>query len=390
MPFPNKSEIDLDMNVQSSQLEITALKLEIEALKAASIEYHQEFDEHHLWFKKVFDSSLLGNKIISSDLKIVQANQTLADLLGYEDVKDIIGTRITDYTPSECLQEWKDLQKNLWNHSMASFSHETCLKKRDGTIFWAEITSILFKIKGETFGFSIIQDCNERHNLHRQKEEFINVASHELKTPITSLKAKLQIINRAVTANSSLNPNLIKMFQDAEKHTSKLGHLVVDLLNLTKLEQEDFPLNKTRFAIHDLIGGCCSHIELQEDFFITFEGDKGLEVVADLIKVDQILINLVNNAVKYAPTSKEIIIKVEKTDGLIKVSVTDRGDGIFSEHLQNIFTRYYRAEKDHFKTSGLGIGLYVSSEIIKKHGGEMGAENNLNGGSTFWFTLPCE
>lgn len=378
------------MSAESLQSENTALKKEIEALKAASLKDHSEFDENHLWFKQVFDTSLLGNKIISSDLKIVQANQALADLLGYENSGDIIGTRITDYTPSECLEEWKDLQKSLWNHSLGSFKHETCLTKRDGTLFWAEVTSVLFKIKGETFGFSILQDCTERHNLHRQKEEFINVASHELKTPITSLKAKLQVINRMVGTDSQIDTNLTKMLQDAEKHTAKLGHLVGDLLNLTKLEREDFPLNKTQFLIYDLIGGCCSHIELHGEYFITFDGDKSLMVIADLIKIDQILINMVNNAVKYAPASKEIVIKAEKINGFVKVCVSDRGEGISPDHINNIFTRYYRAEKDHFKTSGMGIGLYVSSEIIKRHGGEMGAENNSGRGSTFWFTLPQE
>jgi two-component system sensor histidine kinase VicK len=180
------------------------------------------------------------------------------------------------------------------------------------------------------------------------------------------------------------------MFQDAEKHSTKLGHLVADLLNLTRLEREDFPLNKAHFVIHDLIGGCCSHIELHGDYCIVFEGDKSLAVDADQIKIEQILINMVNNAVKYAPASKEIVIKAEKLAGFVKVSVSDRGDGISPKHLKNIFTRYYRAEKDHFKTSGLGIGLYVSSEIIKKHGGDMGAENNAGGGSTFWFTVPSE
>jgi PAS domain S-box-containing protein len=313
----------------------------------------------------------------------------MAELLGYNHPEEIIGNCITDHTPPEYLADWKSLQKKLWNQSMASFSLETCLIKKDGSAIWCQVTSILFKIKGTDYGFSIIEDCTDRHDHRRQKEEFINVASHELKTPITSLKARLQIINRAVTGDSTINPNLIKMFQDAEKYTSKLGHLVGDLLNMTKLEQEDFPLNKVKFAIYDLIGGCCSHIELQGDYFITFEGVKQLSVVADLIKIDQILINLINNAVKYAPASQEIVVKAETIEGFVRVSVSDRGEGISPEHITKIFTRYYRAEKDHFKTSGLGIGLYVSSEIVKRHGGDMGAENNLSGGSTFWFTLPC-
>lgn len=371
------------------ELENSALRKEIQELKASSLEYQKDFHESHTWFKKVFHSSLLGNKIISSDLKILQANQALADLLGYESVNDIIGTRITDYTPPEGKAGWKLLQQNLWNNSTPSFSLETCLQKKDGSLFWCHATSILFEIKGETYGFSILEDCTENHNLRRQKEEFVNVASHELKTPITSLKARLQVINRAI-ANTEIDPALIKMFRDAEKSTSKLDHLVCDLLNLTKLEQENFILNKAPFLLNDLVDGCRNHIESLRDFRLTFQGDVGLEVVADRFKLEQILINLINNAIKYAPGSKEIVVTAEKLNQDLKISVRDFGDGVSADHLEHIFTRYYRADKDNIKTSGLGIGLYVSNEIIKRHGGEMGANNNTGGGSTFWFSIPVE
>lgn len=378
------------MTANLLELENIALKKEIEELKASSIENQKDFHKSHTWFKKVFHSSLLGNKIISSDLKILQANQALADLLGFDSPDDIIGTRITDYTPCEGKADWKILQQKLWNYSMPSFSLETCLQKKDGSLFWCHATSILFEIEGETYGFSILEDCTESHNLRRQKEEFVNVASHELKTPITSLKARLQVINRTLARSPELDPNLMKMFGDAEKFTSRLDHLVSDLLNLTKLEQENFPLNKGSFQLKELVDGCRTHVELFGDYFLTFQGDPNLEIVADRFKLEQILINLLNNAIKYAPGSKEIVVKAEQTDQYIKVSVTDYGEGISEDHIEHIFTRYYRADKDNLKTSGLGIGLYISSEIIKRHGGEMGAKNNAGGGSTFWFTIPVE
>lgn len=273
---------------------------------------------------------------------------------------------------------------------MPSFSLETCLQRKDGSLFWGHVTSILFEIKGETYGFSILEDCTESHNLRRQKEEFVNVASHELKTPITSLKARLQFIHRAVARDTQMDPCLIKMFGEAEKFTTKLDHLVNDLLNLTKLGQENFALNKSPFFLNDVVEDCRSLIELHGDYSITFVGDANVEVLADRINLAQILMKLINNAIKYAPDSNEILVTADQVDQHLNVSVTDQGEGVSADHIDHIFTRYYRADRDNLKTSGLGIGLYVSSEIIKRHGGEMGAKNNAGGGSTFWFTIPLE
>ncbi|MDB5121765.1 MAG: hypothetical protein JWN56_2983 [Sphingobacteriales bacterium] len=379
------------MDDQSLLTEISALKNEIQQLKyekGISTFQDSNFHKSQVRFRTIFESSMLGNKIISPDLKILQLNQAMVALLGYDTKDEIIGTRILDYTPTEHLEDWKILQDNLWKNSMPSFGIETCLRKKDGTLFWCQVTSILFKDQNQNYGYTIIEDCTERHDLRRQKEEFISVASHQLNTPITSLKARLQVMNRMLGNENDVSTKFRKLSQEAETYTTKLGYLVGDLLNLTKIELEDFPLNRTKFVLSDVIDGCCSHINLQAEYTIKFKGDHKLKVVADIIKVDQILINLVNNAVKYAPDSKEIEIEVKQLDNMAKVLVTDKGQGISADHMANLFTRYYRVDKDMFKTSGLGLGLYVSSEIIKRHGGDMGVESEIGKGSTFWFTLP--
>jgi PAS domain S-box-containing protein len=375
---------------QSLPAEILALQKENQELKDNFKNYQVNLSESQVRFKTVFESSLLGNKIISSDLKIIEVNQALVALMGYDSKEDLIGYQITDFAPLEFQDDWKSYQDKLWSKSMPYISLETCLTKKDGTFFWCQVTSVLFKDRGETFGFTVIEDCTERHNLRRQKEEFISVASHELRTPITSLKARLQIINRTLSIERTVTPELIKMSLEAEKYTSKLGHLVGDLLNLTQLEHESFPLNKVRFVLSEVVNGCCSHIALLGDYHVVYKGDIDLEVTADLLKIDQILIHLVNNAVKYSRHSKKIIVEASKIGNYVKVSVIDQGEGISPEHIAKLFTRYYRADKDFYNTSGLGLGLYVSSEIIKRHGGEMGVESKLGEGSTFWFTLPNE
>jgi signal transduction histidine kinase len=161
----------------------------------------------------------------------------------------------------------------------------------------------------------------------------------------------------------------------------------MDLLNYTKLEQGHLILNKQKFALSNLVEHCCSHIRLDGDHFITQRGDLSLEVFADEQKIDQVLVNLVNNAVKYAPESPEIIVSFEAVGSMAKVSVADTGPGIPADKISHLFKRYYRADLNDYN-SGLGLGLYICKEIITMHGGKIGVKSVPGKGTTFWFTIP--
>jgi PAS domain S-box-containing protein len=363
-------------------------ELELLRQEIATLKYEREvYREVNERFTTIFERSRLGNKIIDHDLTILQVNQSLVNLLGYDNKSDIIGTKILDYAPDERHKDWAFLQEKLWAHLTPSFSLETCLIKRDGSVVWCQVTSILIPDNGQTLGYTILEDVTDKYYLRQQREEFISIASHELKTPITSLKATIQVINQIVKKKQDTPAELVKLSQNAERHVTKLTHLVEDLLNTTKIEQGQLALNKTWFPVSDVIDGCCSHIDIGKGFKVVHQGDHSLQVFADQQKIDQVLINLVNNAVKYAPQSKEIVINVEHLGKATKVSVTDQGNGIDKDSLYHVFDRFYRVDKQRGEASGLGLGLYISAEIIRRHGGEMGVESIIGEGATFWFTL---
>jgi signal transduction histidine kinase len=237
-------------------------------------------------------------------------------------------------------------------------------------------------------GYTVIEDITEQRALKLHKEDFISVVSHELKTPITSLKASLQMMGRLLQRDSVVIEQLAKMTQTAEKHITKLNYLVNDLLSSTKIEQGQLSLNKTTFILEELVDDCCSHIRLDGKYHINYRGDPSFTLFADRHKIDQVLVNLVNNAVKYAADSFEIMVDAEHNDGSTKVYVSDFGNGIAPENLANLFDRYFRLEKNNNNVAGLGLGLYICAEIIRIHGGEMGVESELGKGTTFWFTIP--
>lgn len=237
-----------------------------------------------------------------------------------------------------------------------------------------------------TGGIATFSDVTHRRMLSQQKDDFISVASHELKTPVTSLKASLQVLSRM---KENTSPEMRQRFiVQANKSLDKLSGLISELLDTNRISQGQLRLNKSTFTIAGTIHDCCDHIRVTGTHQVILTGNADQQVYADERKIDQVLVNFVNNAVKYAPESKEIVIAVERLAGSLKVSVTDQGPGIPAEKKRHLFERYYRADYSGVQFSGLGLGLFISAEIIKKHGGEIGVESELGKGSTFWFTLP--
>lgn len=229
-------------------------------------------------------------------------------------------------------------------------------------------------------------DIQELRLLQQYKDDFIIIASHELKTPITSLKASLQLLDRIKDQPS---PTMLpKLIVQANKSLGKVNALIEDLLNASKANQGQLHINPQHFALSEVVTDRSNDLNAEGVYAIVTEGDLQMEVYADIIRVEQILINFINNAIKYAPESKEIRICIEKENDMVKVSVMDKGPGIPSEKLRYIFDRYYRAESNDGSYKGLGLGLYICAEIIKKHNGQIGVESELGKGSSFWFTLP--
>ncbi len=231
-------------------------------------------------------------------------------------------------------------------------------------------------------------DITQFKRLQQQKDDFISIASHELKTPITSLKASLQLLDKLKDKPAS--PVLPKLIEQSNRSMQKISMLVEDLLNVSRSNESYIKLNKTTFNISELLNNCCNHVRVAGKYTLTIQGDKKLRLHADEHAVDQVIVNLVNNAVKYAPDSLVIFLIIEQEDDKVKISVKDKGPGIPADKIPRLFERYYQAEPSGFKNSGLGLGLYISSEIIRRHGGEMGVDSVVGEGSTFWFRLPMQ
>ena len=362
---------------------IEFLKKELAAVRLQQ----QENEEKYLRYQTIFENSCIGIKILNEDLKILEVNQAFVDLLGFSSKDDIVGSKIINFAPDERHTDWSYFQDQLWSRKTPSFNFETQLRKKDGTVISCFVTSILFPHNGNALAYTIIVDITEQYNLKKQKEEFITLASHELRNPVTTLQGALQVIKMMVSSGTK-DPLLPKMLDAAERSALKLNFLIRDLYDLTQIEGGQLQLDRSCFPIENVIKRCAIHIDIDGRKKLLFTGDHSLTVFADLHKIDQVLVNLVNNAVRYAPACSEIVVDVLKVERATKVSVIDNGPGIPKDKSPFLFDKYFSVDKGRNNGSGLGLGLYISHEIIKRHGGEMGVDSVLGQGATFWFTIP--
>jgi two-component system CheB/CheR fusion protein len=226
--------------------------------------------------------------------------------------------------------------------------------------------------------------------LLKKKDEFISIASHELRTPITSLKGALQMIERIAPKIDEMKQ--VRMFvQKAIKQVDKLVELIGDLLDVTKIQSGKLSLRKTDFLLDDLVKECCEELQSSSPkHSLVVEGDKGVEIRADRNRLEQVLINLISNAIKYSPEGEKVIIDVTQTNEGVKISITDFGIGIPKTKIPYLFDRFYRVDEVSQRYAGLGLGLYISSEIVKRHHGHINIDSEEGKGSTFWFVIPLE
>ncbi len=232
----------------------------------------------------------------------------------------------------------------------------------------------------------VTQNITERKEFERRKDDFLSVASHELKTPITSLKANLQLLERI--KEDLANPMLPRLIDSAIRSMDKINSLVDDLLNMHRYSEGQLRLNKKVFNTREMLNYCCNHVRVAGKHELIVESDEEIQLYADEHRIDQVVVNFVNNAVKYAPNSKQIYLIVSREGGFVKISVKDFGPGIPTDQLPHLFDRYWRADHSGAKYTGLGLGLYICSEIIKRHNGQIGVHSEPGIGSTFWFTVP--
>ena len=284
----------------------------------------------------------------------------------------------------EVLKEWE-----IAKEAKIDFHKEIRLRRFiDGMYRWhiVNLTPVKNRRNEVLQWIASATDIHEQKWKEEKKDEFLSIASHELKTPLTSVKAYLQLIELSLGDVE----NEIKLFaHKAIVSVDRLRNLISELLDVSKIQQQKLNLNITSFDFDEMLQGVIESGEFSSEIHkITRTGDEIKEIGADKERLEQVINNMLSNAIKYSPDGGEIIVKVTQLRDALLVSITDKGIGISSFNLEKIFERYFRAEGHDIHFQGLGIGLFISMEIVKMHRGKMWATSTLGNGSTFSFLIP--
>lgn len=225
----------------------------------------------------------------------------------------------------------------------------------------------------------------EIQNLNNKKDEFIGFASHELKTPITTISGYIQMSERSPELMASFMPKI-------SKQVNRLSAIVSDLLDVSKIEAGKLELNLSHSSLLTILKDSVeSVIPLSETHQVAFSPPGQDEIIlVDAQKISQVISNLLTNALKYSPQNSTVSLTAFRIGDKIQVDVQDRGIGIAREHMENIFNRFYRVSSTRNRVQGLGIGLYLSREIIEAHRGKIWVESEEGKGSVFHVSFPIE
>jgi signal transduction histidine kinase len=254
-----------------------------------------------------------------------------------------------------------------------------------------------------TAAVMIVQDVTRMKELDQRKDEFIATAAHELRNPLAALSGYHQLAQR-ITARSDVPPSVTHHLTEMGKQIKRLNVLVEHLLDTSRIQLGRLVLNKTELDLVELVEAAAANAlatdASQHTIEVTAETGR-LVGTWDAARLEQVISNLLGNALRYSPPGTRIDIRVEQIGDTARVSVADQGPGVPESQRARLFERYFqtttlsdRMPAQHGSTGpvvmhkGLGLGLHISSEIVAAHGGEIGMEPNPHGGSIFWFTLP--
>jgi PAS domain S-box-containing protein len=326
--------------------------------------------------------------------RVVETNKRIDVLLG---TKIPIGFRVGDKALLEARSKGKLINPSQEPLALALATSkivvgkEMIIKRKDGKHVYLQVSaSPIHNHEGKVIAAaSISTDVTQQKELEKRKDDFVNMASHELKTPITSMKLYLEVLTARLQTEDK---NIKKILSRIRYQTENLQELVSDLLDVSKIQTGKLTFNKTEFVLNELVSEIIQDMQdSTSKHDITFHTKQKVTVYGDRFRLYQVLTNLLTNAIKYSPDGGVVKVSLKREDSKAVVRVQDFGIGIPREQQKKIFDRLYQVTDPKEKTfPGLGMGLYISKEIMRRHKGTIWVESEKDKGSTFFITLPLK
>lgn len=316
-------------------------------------------------------------------------NQTTKIYFGFDGEPEDL--KLFDYIHPEDLEYAPDLTSKEARQNEDGIKRQYRLKNKSNKYRWHLIRNTpLFNQEGELMVWiCTATDIHEQKSIEEKKDEFMSIASHELKTPLTTVKAYLELLEEVLKKEDVDTASLYA--QKASAGLNKINSLVSDLLDVTRIQTGKMQFNITEFDFDKLVEQAVDDARpLTNNHKIILNGKSGTKIKGDANRLEQVMVNLISNAIKYSNNADKVLINNFREDGHVVFEVVDYGPGIKPEYREKIFERFYRLKKNHDFTSGLGIGLYISKQIISQHKGKIGVTDHDSKGSKFFVRLPVD
>lgn len=365
MFWPNKLIKELSKEVEELSLKISSLERQNAAMQA------------------ILSSMVEGVIAVSKDTRILSLNPTIEKIFTVK-TQESIGKFFLEAIRNNDLAEV--INKVL--KSGEFFSQELNLSWPVQKTFQVNASPI-FDAGNVSGCLLVIHDITQLRKLEKMRTDFVANVSHELKTPITSIKGFVETLIEGALEDKENSREFLKIINN---HTERLNNLINDLLDLSQIESRAVNLNLSDFGLKELIEEVLTGFRSQlkkKGISISCEISPALMLKADRERIQQVLVNLIDNAVKFNKENGFVKIYAQDSDGRIKVAVEDSGQGIPEKDLSRIFERFYRVDKARSRElGGTGLGLSIVKNIIELHEGSVGVESTEGLGSKIFFLLP--
>jgi two-component system sensor histidine kinase VicK len=396
-PVASTPEKEQVKSLQQKNARLRQQKVVADEQKVVDDRYQRSQDR----FRTVFENSPLGQKIIDPGLYIRQANQALATMLGLKSPKQVVGRQIMDFAHPDFVQDWQQLQQQLWDHKKPNFALETCLVRPDNSTFWCRVTSVLFPDDEGELGYTTLEDITVRkqlelanQHLFDTQETILQLAAHDLKAPIANILLITDLLRGhtgVLTIDSAMaRQDVEKLLGLVEQACGTANALLRDVLFLGQLEATRLKKHRTNLG---------AFLDNRLAAFRLSAQDKGihlrLERPKDPIHADihadkfgRILDNLLTNALNFTPAGGTIRVALRQLKGRIRLVVRDTGLGIPEALQPHVFDKFTSAARPGlYGDTTTGLGLFITKQIVELHQGKIWLESKENEGTTFFIDL---
>ena len=338
-------------------------------------------------YSHLINSDFMGLVFTDKKRRITNANNQFQKLIG-RNLESIFESELSmiQLVPERFHNTKADLINKILSEGFGG-PVEIEIVNSFGVMIPVLLSGVIFDPDKEIFLFFLI-DLSEQKKLEKKKDEFISVASHEIKTPITIIKGYLQLIDqRKATLPKDKIEHILSIING---EVEKLNSLMEEMLDISRIETNRLTMNASPTDMRRLTENVLESIKpIKKSREIVLEAvDEETIVNIDGKRITQVLMNLLTNAIKYTPKDTKIIVRLNNLPKAIRVEVQDFGEGIHPEKRARIFEKFFQIDKGTPNTLGMGLGLYISKAIIETHKGKIGVKSKLGKGSTFYFELP--